>query len=140
MLKPKFETGQHVCAVGVKTKAVEVPRRCEMCNSTGKLEIKGKGIQICPYCNGRTELTSCAAGYEIQYYTATIGAVCTEEYHSKYKKKSKITYLLDETGVLGGGSIWNENMLFESVDEARTFCQKYDPDPKTFEPILKEME
>ena len=78
--------------------------------------------------------------YVISHPKATIGKVDIEEYAEQYKEqyRSKVTYMLDDTGV-GSGAIWKEDRLFATEEEAQDFCDRYVPsDCYDNEAILKE--
>lgn len=128
MLKPKFEIGQKVFAVTSKYDSEIVHAECDVCNSTGKVKISGRDEEyICPICHGRMEEKHYGFKYIIAYRNATIGKVQTEEYSKRYRSyQSRITYMLQETGV-GSGSIWKEERLFATEEEAIDFCNKYVP-------------
>ena len=140
MLKPKFKVGQRVFAVSRDYDSKRVHVECDVCNSTGRVEINGRdGEYVCPVCQGKTETKNYGYKYFIAYYDAIIGKVSIEEYAKQYldRNKSSITYMLDKTGV-GSGSIWKEERLFATEDEAREFCEKYVPsDYYDKEAILK---
>lgn len=138
MLIPKFKVGQKVYAVSHSCDKKVVHRECDTCNSTGRVEIQGRSF-ICPNCRGLTDIEHYGYKYVIEHYEAKIGKVMVEEYDSKYADcESRITYMLDKTGV-GSGVIWNENRLFSTVEEAKEFCEKYIPsDEYDHETILKE--
>ena len=140
MLVPKYKIGQEVYVVSSTHDSKRVHRQCDVCNSTGKVKIQGSDEKyICPYCHGLMDTEHYGYKYVIAYYGAKIGKIVTEEYAKKYKKhKSRITYMLEETGV-GSGTIWNENRLFSTEDEAKEFCEKYIPsDEYDHEAILRE--
>ena len=127
MLTAKFEVGQEVYAVSnisdTRTKRVE----CDLSNSTGKVKVNGREEEYeCPCCHGRMETEHYGYKYVIAYYGATIGKVSIEEYAKKYSRnnKSRVTYMLAETGV-GSGTIWKEERLFGTVEEAKESCEKY---------------
>ena len=128
MLIPKYEIGQKVFAVSSTCNTEEVHTECDVCNSTGKVRIVGKeGEYECPVCRGAMELKRYGYKYVIAYSRATIGKIQTEEYSKKYRSyKSRITYMLQESGV-GGGCIWREDRLFATEAEAIEFCSKYVP-------------
>lgn len=137
MLIPRFKVGQKVYAVGHSSDKKVVHRQCDICNSTGKVEINGKDF-ICPNCRGLTDIIHSRYKYTIDYYEAKIGKVTVEEYDPEYKEcESRITYMLDKTGV-GSGLIWNENRIFSTEYEAKNFCEKYMPsDEYDSETILR---
>lgn len=130
MLVPKFKVGQRVYAVVNTSNTRQKHVRCDVCNSTGYVKVEGRDEDfVCPACHGRMETEHYGYKYVISYYKATIGRVQTTEYSKKYDRKrggckSEITYMLEETGV-GSGSVWTEDRLFATEEEAKEFCEKY---------------
>ena len=127
MLEAKFKIGQQVYAVSNKSDSRQIHVKCDVCNSTGKVKVEGRDEEyVCPVCHGRTETEHYGYMYVIAYYEATIGKIEIEEYAPKYKDryKSEVRYMLEETGV-GSGTLWRENRLFATYDEAKEFCEKY---------------
>lgn len=126
MLVPKFEIGQKVYAVCNTSDTRQKHVECDVCNSTGYVKVEGKeGNFTCPVCHGRTETEHYGYKYVIAYKKATIGRIQITEYAKKYRScKSVITYMLQETGV-GSGTLWNEERLFATEEEANEFCEKY---------------
>ena len=127
MLEAKFKVGQRVFAVSNKSDSRQVHVKCDVCNSTGKVKVEGRDEEyVCPACHGRTETEHYGYMYVISYYEATIGKIEIEEYAPKYKDryKSEVKYMLEETGV-GSGTLWREDRLFATYDEAKEFCEKY---------------
>lgn len=129
MLKPRFKVGEKVYAV---TSVFDVRHNhvvCNVCDSTGFVEVKGKvGKFACPACYGAMTTERYGYKYVISYCKATIGKIEIQEYAPKYmnKYKSEIKYMLEETGV-GSGTIWREDRLFATEEEANDFCEKYVP-------------
>ena len=143
---PKYKVGQKVCAVCiVEDLDAKVHVNCNTCDSTGKIRVAGKDIILtCPVCNGAFKENEYQYKYKILYDEATIGRVEYVEYADKYKIKGKkfhpcSNYFLDETGVVCGGQIWNERLLFSNKKEAEEFCKKYVPSSRSTssEPVLK---
>ena len=129
MLKPKFKIGQKVYAVISKSDTRQKHIECEVCNSTGYVKVEGREENfICPVCHGRTETEHYGYKYIITLNKATIGKIDIQEYAPKYENrhKSEIRYMLEETGV-GSGTVWNEERLFATEEEANEFCEKYVP-------------
>lgn len=140
MLQAKYRVGQKVYAVSNRSDTRKIHVNCDVCDSTGKVKVKGREEEYkCPVCHGRTETEHYGYKYVISICKATIGKVQIEEYAKKYRKeKSRVTYMLEETGV-GSGSIWNEDRLFATENEANDFCKKYvSSDYYDTEAILKE--
>lgn len=144
MLVPKFHLGQKVVTVHRVQDTTEEHVECEYCDSTGKIELKAAGNDSqffkCPACNGRMRTIRNGEKYEIWRKNLTIGKVQVEMYAPKYKNRceSGVSYMLDESGVAGGGSIWPEYMLFATEDDANEFCEKYIPEEHFNKPVLKE--
>ena len=127
MLEAKFKVGQRVFAVSNKSDSRQVHIKCDVCNSTGKVKVEGRDEEyVCPACHGRTETEHYGYKYVIAYDGATIGKVEIQEYAPKYKRryKSEVRYMLEETGV-GSGTLWREDRLFGTYEEAKGFCEKY---------------
>ena len=127
MLVPKFKVGQKVYAVSNRSDTKQKHVECDVCNSTGYVKVEGREENfVCPVCYGRTETEHYGYKYVISYYEATIGKVEIQEYAPKYRHrhKSEIRYMLEETGV-GSGTVWREERLFATEEEANEFCEKY---------------
>ena len=142
MLVPKFELGQKVYAVSSVSDTRRVHKECDVCNSTGLVKVVGREENfMCPACEGKYKTEHYGFKYVISYSRATIGKIDMQVYASKYKNryKSEVKYMLEETGV-GSGTLWYENRLFGTKEEANEFCEKYMPANyyDDLEPILKE--
>lgn len=127
MLQAKYNVGQKVYAVSNRSDSRQIHVKCDVCNSTGKVKVEGREEEYeCPVCHDRTETEHYGYKYVISYHNATIGKVNIEEYSPKYADKfqSRVMYMLEETGV-GSGSLWREDRLFATEDEANDFCEKY---------------
>lgn len=124
MLIPKYKLGQEVWAVCKKEERNRVNVECDLCNSTGKIEVQGYEC-MCPKCHKETKEYVTNRTFYV-YSSGKIGEITTEEYLKKYNRESKITYMLDVTGV-GSGTLWSEDMLFETYDKASSFCKEYIP-------------
>ena len=127
MLEAKFKINQKVYAVSSKSVSRREHVKCAVCNSTGKIKIVGKDNDYnCPVCRGEMKTVYDGFEYVISYPKASIGKVQIEEYAARYDEKSRVTYMLKETGV-GSGTIWREERLFATEEEAKEFCEKYVP-------------
>lgn len=139
MRMPKFELGQKVYAVTSVYSNKEQHVTCDVCNSTGMVEIKGQEYN-CPSCHGKMETVHLGFKYVISHEKAEIGKINMELYSKRYERqyKSEVRYMLRETGV-GSGSLWREERLFATKAEAQEFCDKYAPASwyDSEEPVLK---
>jgi hypothetical protein len=124
-LKPKFQLGQHVYAINESYDHKDVHTNCDLCNSTGIVHIKGKDYR-CPECHGFIEKTIINGKYVVEN-SGKIGCISVEEYLYKKYGCSKICYMLDSTGI-GSGTVWPEEKLFPSREEAEEFCKNNVPE------------
>ena len=125
MLTPKYKLNQKVWAVTSHYNTHIEHEKCDLCNSTGVVEINGDSYE-CPKCNGRTKTVNDGFKYLIST-SGKIGKINIEEYAKKYRtEKSRITYMLDSTGV-GSGTIWYETRLFPTEQAAKEFCETRNP-------------
>ena len=102
---------------------------CPTCNNLGKVEINGESF-TCPNCRGYSKQIADKEKWELYTYQecGIIGRITAESYDKKYcvndkEKKLKFTYMVDVTGI-GTGSIWDENNLFLTREEAITECER----------------
>ena len=124
-IKTKFNLDDKVCVVQQQVKDVE--RECPVCKGKGKVFIVGSELKAeCPQpgCWDGVISEREPKKYRI-VYTGVIGQIRTEVYAEGYDYDTdlKIGYMLDTTGI-GSGSIWDEECLFSSRKEAKSFCDK----------------
>jgi len=97
---------------------------CDVCNGEGKVIISNKEF-TCPACYGRkgrreyiedrwNVSTDCAG---------IIGKIDAEKYGDEYPNTSRTIYMLSTTGV-GTGTLWPEEVLFPTKEEAQAECDK----------------
>jgi hypothetical protein len=119
----KFDCGQTVWGVSYKDHVQIV--RCETCNSTGKYAIKGVEY-ICPACEGRSSRRNYVGPkYYVSDFAATVGKIeitlQTLGYGAKGTQETE--YMIDATGV-GSGTVWKEDRLFATLQEANEYCDR----------------
>ena len=121
-VKTKFNLKDEVYPIthGMK----EVITECSICHGKGEIEVGGNTYR-CPECYGTGEHRECK---DAEWYVATnligkIGKVDIELYSNKKYGESKTSYMLSSTGI-GSGTLWNENDLFLTFDEAQQECDK----------------
>lgn len=124
MLIPKYALDQKLYAVKTTYDTKKQNVKCSLCESTGKIQIKGE-FYTCPKCKGKTETIYKGLKYII-CASGNVGKIEIEEFSKKYRCKGRITYMLDSTGV-GSGTVWSENRLFPSEKEALDFCESHVP-------------
>lgn len=93
---------------------------CETCNDSKEVKIKGDMFK-CPNCvtsrnNNRWKRRHFVDG------SSTVGSVRFELTRHKYEPpEEKREYMLEATGV-GSGTLWKEDLLFPSREEAQAYC------------------
>jgi hypothetical protein len=121
-IKNKFEMGQKVYYVGgvsIKYEKIHVP--CNICDSTGEVEIKGQTFK-CPHCGGKyTEDYEHKKMYFSKPSTVprTIGQIRVKI----TENKQEIQYMCKETGI-NSGTVYDENRLFATYGKALEFVEK----------------
>ena len=124
-IETKYNFKDTVYLVSGRIQRIKVPTNCPICNDRGKIIVKEKEY-TCPECRGYTYHTEEG---DIEYYVherqGKVGRITAEYYDEKYSKhnESKITYMLDITGV-GSGTIWDENDLWFTIEEAQAECDR----------------
>jgi hypothetical protein len=119
----KFGCGETVWGVSYQEHIQII--RCETCDSTGKYTIKDTEY-ICPACEGRSSRRNYAGRkYFIREFAATVGKIQVELQTMGFDATGiqKNSYMIDSTGV-GSGTVWSEDRLFGSKQEAQEFCDR----------------
>lgn len=122
MLVPKYKLNQELWAVSSTYNTHIKHVECELCNSTGKVEINGEKYK-CPKCDGKMKTIQDGFKYIVSTH-GKVGRIDTEEYAKRYKNKSSIKYMLDSTGV-ESGILWYESRLFPTEKAAKKFCDTH---------------
>jgi len=124
-IKTKFNLGEKVVGISHYSKEVFIP--CLTCDGIGEITIKDKKFE-CPDCYGQCGNT--------EYKTKEWNIANDEEVMSGYnnvtkididitKEETKIRYLLGRKYSKSySGSLWDENDLFKTVEEAEAECSK----------------
>jgi len=128
-INTKYNFGDYVYPIISKPEEIKVYNNCPVCHDIGKIELNNTKY-TCPECRGNT--------YKIKYgdpewfvYShggGFIGKIDLDLYDKKYEDnyyghKSKISYMLDTTGI-GSGNLWEEDNLFLSKEEAQVECDR----------------
>lgn len=123
----KFDLGQRVYIIHKAGQLVK--QKCPACSGNGGIVLEYNGFSfICSNCQGSgiTE-TWYSTNWQIAYEKVKIGRVGVELYRETFinrgSEKNRITYMVDETGV-GSGSLWNEDDIFATKEEALEECEK----------------
>lgn len=125
-IKTKFDLGQRVYIIQKSGQLIK--RDCPACNGNGNIVNEKNFVFHCENCQGSgiTE-TWYSTNWQIAYEKAKIGRVGVELYRETFinrgSEKNRITYMVDETGV-GSGSLWNEDDIFATKEEALEECEK----------------
>jgi len=125
-IKTKFNLGNKVVGILHCTKEIIIP--CLTCDATGEIMIKDKKFE-CPDCYGE--------GGQKEYKTKEWNIATNDEgilfgYDNVIKididitrEKTEIRYLLGrEYSKSYSGTLWNENDLFKTTEEAEVECER----------------
>ncbi len=100
---------------------------CETCEGKGIINVNNtKKTILCPVCWGHRGHKKWKADkwYVCKESYGQIGKVVVEIYDKKYHDgKKEYKYMLDSTGV-GSGTLWYEDRLFASVEDAQAECNR----------------
>lgn len=116
-INTKFNLNDYVYPIVCGGEEIWIP--CTTCDGSGIVKIKNSDREFqCPDCygnKGRNEWTT--NGWHLSNYKSQVGLIRTET----DKNKSKTNYMLKATGI-GSGTIWKEDDLFSSKEEAQKEC------------------
>lgn len=130
-IQTKFNLGQPVWAVS--TDYVSTIDHCKLCNDTKQVVIQGQDF-ICPGCvNNRHRKSverafvceeSVVGNVRISLYVQRTheGEFCED--FSRRANKDERQYMLRSTGI-GSGTLWPEDKLFGSKEEAQAWCDRW---------------
>jgi len=94
---------------------------CPTCEGVGRITVEATGEELtCPKCYGRgghAEWIPHLWGVKHEY-TSSVGRIDTVRYSAG---ENKNTYMLEATGI-GSGTLWPEDSLFHTLDEAKQEC------------------
>lgn len=131
-IQTKYSLGDNVFAVS-ETSFQRIVR-CKACANTGKIQIQDESF-ICPKCEGKA---SHPVWEGRKHYIVDDGEVGKIDFaiiagkwaasnnnysweEGTHADVTEIRYMLSCTGV-GSGTLWDEDMLFPSREEAQAFC------------------
>lgn len=105
---------------------------CKCCKATGKVLIDGNDY-TCPKCDGNSSHKVCSGRRFLVWESGVVGKITTEHEVNTDSNSNMFTvdvnngigaeikYMIDSTGI-GSGTLWNEDRLFPSREEASAFC------------------
>jgi hypothetical protein len=127
-IETKFDLGDTVYPVRECRK--DHIETCEVCSGSGVVTVQesGKKIKCDECCGDGVKKSNLPNGY---YFlgdsVGSVGKIEPEYYDKRYLRdgyhKNRIKYMLSSTGV-GSGSIWYEDQLFASAEEAEAYCEE----------------
>lgn len=135
-IQTKYSLG--ACIWAVSTDYFTLKVKCEACQSTGKITIMGVEYD-CPVCNGTGGKDKQCGRRHFVTGSGEVGKITFEIVAGKWTDQSsnyvsyfssedlarpddvQIHYMLDSTGI-GSGTLWKENTLFSTRQEAQSFC------------------
>jgi len=102
---------------------------CKACNGQGRIIQNGCEFLCasCQYSGGRYEDVS--PKWQIAFENTKVGKVYVEMYYEKYYKINpktrdrEIKYMVEASGI-GTGTLWMENEVFATEEEALEECKK----------------
>jgi hypothetical protein len=125
-IETKFNLGDVVYGISKRTQ--QVKHTCGACNGAGKVELNGKSF-TCPECWGRGHTTTTepmAWRVSTDLFPSIIGRVEAIRYaENELKDNDNATrYMVVSTGI-GSGTLWSEESLFSSLEEAQAVCDAH---------------
>lgn len=118
-IKTKFNLGDEVFVINCYSELVKT--KCPICNGNKFINIKGRQFK-CPnkdcydgYLHHREDRKWHIA------YNSFVGNIKFEVYRDY--GGIEISYMIDQTGI-GTGSVWRENTLFATEEEAQARCDE----------------
>lgn len=119
----KFNLKDTVYPISLRKEEKWIP--CKSCEAKGFIKLADGEITDCPKCYGHTgrkeyKPTKWLVDSEL---VGKIGRIQVTKYSNKNCGKDEITYMLSSTGV-GSGSLWQEDILFLSREEAQEECDR----------------
>ncbi len=97
---------------------------CKICDGKKRITINNieKTSMLCPGCYGEGgENKWFPDDWRVEIESASkVGRINIEQHK---QREQKTTYMIEETGI-GSGTIWHEDRLFLSKEEAETECKK----------------
>jgi Zn finger protein HypA/HybF involved in hydrogenase expression len=124
-VKTKYNYGDLLYPITTRREQVKIFHNCPLCNDKGKVTLGDKEY-TCPECSGYTyHSVDGEIEYCVFYKNGKVGSIQFEGYDKKYvdRDRLKISYMLDSTGV-GSGTVWEEDRLFPTLEEAQAECDK----------------
>ncbi len=122
----KLALGQE--AWGIGSRRFERQIRCTPCRGTGAIEIEGEQL-TCPKCHGRSKHPQYAGDKCVVDSHGRVGSIEINvvaegrRHHHDNGTCLQVTYMLDATGV-GSGTLWRQEKLFASREEAEAECAR----------------
>lgn len=123
LLKSRYDIGQSVWVAQQQYEPVR--NACKLCHGKGMVQIVGsEKLAVCPECKGRGYFDGGAIYRWVLGIHSVVGQINIKAV--KTPKKGIITtveYMLRDSGI-GSGSIWKEDQLFLTKEEAEAYCDK----------------
>lgn len=114
----EFGIGHKIYVIGgLHCAYPKIHEPCEICHSTGKVEISGKSF-TCPECHGKMTFDHARARYRYEMpakMPMEIGQVKEEK--RKDETEAKVSYMTYETGI-GSGRVYAQDDCFFLYEEA----------------------
>lgn len=133
----KYSAGDSVTAICHENARQII--KCQCCENTGSVTISGEQFE-CPKCDGKAKhpvwrgrrwfihVADSPVGQVRVEFTAARKAQSWDDEGDK-PELMEIQYMLEATGI-GGGSLWSEENVFPSREEAQAECDRRNADNK----------
>lgn len=121
----KFNIGDEVFCIQSAPANHQI--KCTCCKEVGTVNIDGIDYQ-CPKCKGNSKhLQNCGYKWYVIHDSARVGKIRAEftgrGYINRDDDKLVHEYMIDTTGI-GTGTIWKEDTLYASREEAEAECAR----------------
>jgi hypothetical protein len=125
-LECKYELGQLLYAITSTTYYVWEP--CVICDGEGYIYNPKEVKFLCPKCCGNKGSNKYGDRRYVQSHSGYVGKIAVELLDRPYVedtsyRSTMVTYMLDTSGVISG-TLWGEDNLFATSDDAQKECDK----------------
>jgi len=121
-IKTNFNLDQEVFRIMNTPK--KVTKTCPLCKGMSRVKLEGTDRQVkCPDCSYDGMISYWEKTKWIPLGPSFIGRIGIVRYSKSFSDhKDETQYMLDDTGI-GSGSLWNEEDLFATREEAEKECE-----------------
>ncbi len=122
LLKSQYDIGQSVWTVQQRYEPVR--NACKLCHGKGMVQVVGsEKLAVCPECSGRGYFDDGVTYRWVLGIHSVVGQVSIKAVKTGRTITTTVEYMLRDSGI-GSGSIWNEDQLFLTQEEAESYCKR----------------